>query len=104
MSKKLTVRQFFESFPTDDACLEHVMALRYGLRHVCEKCGKDTTFHRLEKRPAYACAQCGTHVYPCAGTVLQDTRTSLQMWFYAIYLFVATRHGVSGRSFRGSLA
>jgi transposase-like protein len=103
VSKKLTVRQFFERFPNDDACLEHVMALHYGLRHVCAKCGKDATFHRLEKRPAYACAQCGAHVYPCAGTILQDTRTSLQMWFYAVYLFVATRHGVSGKELQRQL-
>jgi hypothetical protein len=97
MASKLTARQFFQRFPTDDACLEHVMTVRYGLRHVCGKCGVDATFHKLANRPAYSCAQCGAHVYPCAGTVLQDTRTPMQLWFYAIYLFVATRHGVSGK-------
>lgn len=97
MASKLTVRQFFQRFPTDDACLEHVMTVRYGLRHTCDKCGVEATFHKLASRPAYSCAQCGAHVYPCAGTILQDTRTPLQLWFYAIYLFVATRHGVSGK-------
>jgi transposase len=42
-------------------------------------------------------------VYPCAGTILQDTRTSLQLWFYAVYLFVATRHGVSGKELQRTL-
>lgn len=104
MSKaKLTVREFFQRFPTEEACLEHVMNVRFGLRHVCAKCGKDASFHRLANRPAYSCSQCGDHIYPCAGTILQDTRTPLQMWFYAIYLFVVTRHGVSGKELERQL-
>ena len=55
------------------------------------------TFHKLTERRAFSCAHCGHHVYPTAGTVFQDTRTPLQVWFYAIYLFVTTRHGVSGK-------
>jgi transposase len=98
-----SVREFFERFPTEDACLGHLMTLRYGLRHVCEKCGKDATFHRLADRPAYTCAHCGANVHPCAGTVFQDTRTPLRMWFYAIYLFVVTRHGVSGKELQRQL-
>lgn len=100
---KLTVRDFFNRFPTDDACLDHVMEVRYGMRHVCEKCGTDATFHRITGRKAYACAHCGYHVYPCAGTVFEDSRTSLQLWFYAIYLFVTTRHGVSGKELQRQL-
>ena len=103
MPQKLTVRQFFQRFPDDDTCLAHVMELRFGMRHTCARCGKDATFHQLSERPAFACAQCGAHVYPCAGTVLQDTRTPLQLWFYAIYLFVATRHGVSGKELQRQL-
>lgn len=95
---KLTVREFFKRFPNDETCLEHVMSVRYGLRHDCQKCGTvDATFHRLAKRPAYSCASCGAHVYPCAGTVFQDTRTPLTVWFYVIFLFVTTRHGVSAK-------
>jgi hypothetical protein len=101
---KLTIQQFFKRFPTEDACLDHVMNVRYGMRHTCRKCGVvDASFHRLANRPAYSCAHCGAHVYPCAGTVLQDTRTSLQLWFYAIYLFVTTRHGVSGKELQRQL-
>jgi hypothetical protein len=79
------------------------MELRYGLRHPCDKCLNLSTFHRLSDRPAFSCARCGHHVYPCAGTIFQDTRTSLLMWFYAIYLFVATRHGVSGKELQRAL-
>ena len=100
----LSVREFFARFPTDEACLEHIMVVRHGLRHTCAKCGVvDATFHRLANRPAYSCAHCGAHVHPCAGTVFQDTRTPLTVWFYAIYLFVVTRHGVSGKELQRQL-
>ena len=103
MAQKFTVRDFFNRFPDDDACLAHIMEVRYGLRHSCRKCGAEATFHKLAKRKAYSCSHCGDHVYPCAGTIFEDSRTSLQVWFYAIFLFVTTRHGVSGKELQRQL-
>lgn len=100
---KFTVKDFFKRFPNDEACLEHIMNVRFGMRHVCGKCGVESTFHKLANRKAYACAHCGDNLYPCAGTIFQDSRTSLQTWFYAIYLFVTTRHGVSGKELQRAL-
>ena len=99
-----SVREFFKRFPDDDACLAHVMEVRYGIRHACEACGVvNASFHKIASRRCYSCAQCGHHVYPCAGTIFQDSRTPLQVWFYAIYLFVTTRHGVSGKELQRTL-
>src|ERR1700688_4546581 len=81
----------------------HVMEVRYGLRHVCGACGNEASFHKITGRRAFACSLCGDHVYPCAGTIFKDSRTSLQSWFYAIYLFVVTRHGVSGKELQRAL-
>ena len=97
ITRKLTVRDFFKRFPDEETCLEHVMTVRHGHRHNCGACGAvDATFHRLENRKAYACAHCGDNLYPCAGTIFEKSRTPLQLWFYAIFLFISTRHGVSG--------
>src|ERR1700730_9432492 len=98
-----SLREFFTEFPSDDACLTRIMEVRYGLRHVCGHCSKDSSFHKLTDRPAFSCAHCGAQVYPCAGTVFQDSHTSLQSWFYAIYLFIVTRHGVSGKELQRAL-
>lgn len=103
-SPEFSVREFFARFPTDDACLEHIMAVRFGgTRFVCTSCGKDSTHHKLKERRTYVCASCGHHVNPTAGTILQDTRTPLVSWFYAIYLFCTTRHGVSGKELQRQL-
>lgn len=102
-TQEFSVREFFERFPDDDACLEHVMEQRYGLKGFCPTCGVETTFHRMTERKAFAGAACGHHVYPQAGTIFQDSRTPLQTWYYAIYLFIATRHGVSGKELQRTL-
>src|SRR5581483_3904971 len=100
---RLTVGEFFARFPDEDACLSHIMEVRYGQRHKCAACGAEGTFHKLTDRRAFSCAHCGAHLYPTAGTIFQDTRTPLQVWFYAIYLFVTTRHGVSGKELQRTL-
>jgi transposase len=100
---EFSVRDFFKRFSDDEACLNHIMEVRFGMKHVCGKCGADSTFHRMTSRRAFACSHCGNHVYPTAGTVFEDTRTPLQSWFYAIYLFVTTRHGVSGKELQRQL-
>ena len=100
---KLTVKEFFARFPDEETCLNHIMEVRFGMRHVCQICGVEGTFHKLKNRRAFACAHCGDNLYPTAGTIFMDTRTPLQVWFYAIYLFVTTRHGVSGKELERTL-
>jgi transposase-like protein len=105
MAKSLTVKEFFVKFPDDDTCLLHVMDLRYGRQIVCpnQKCAKPTEFYKLAKRPAFSCKLCGFHIYPCAGTPFERTRTPLQSWFYAIYLFTTSRHGVPAKELQRQL-
>ena len=102
-SSEFSVRDFFKRFPDDEACLTHIFNVRFGKRHACRSCSIETTFHRMSKRRAWACSNCGDHLYPTAGTIFQDTRTPLQVWFYAIYLFVTTRHGVSAKELQRQL-
>jgi transposase-like protein len=77
--------------------------LRYGIKRDCPKCAQPTEFYRLTNRPAYSCKLCGHHIYPCAGTPFERTRTPLQLWFYAIYLFTTTRHGVPAKELQRQL-
>jgi transposase-like protein len=90
----ITIREFYEAFPDDDACIQHVFDSRFGQGHVCPKCAKKSNWSRMTKVRAYACQWCGHHIHPTAGTLFEDSRTPMQLWFYAIYLFTTSRHGV----------
>lgn len=102
-AKTFTIQDFFRRFPTDEACFDHLMAVRYGSEGDCPKCGKHTKWHRIRKEPAFECQWCGHHIHPMAGTPFARTRTPLQKWFYAMYLFTTTRNGVSAKELQRQL-
>lgn len=102
MSKMPTVQDFFRNFPDDDTCLEHLFKVRFGNDPACPKCGEVGKLRRLRKIPAYTC-NCGHHIHPMAGTPFESSRTSLQKWFYAMYLFTASRHGVPAKELQRQL-
>lgn len=97
MTKPLTLRQFFTLFPDDNTCLDHLMRVRYGEVITCPKCSRVSKFHRLTGELAYSCQWCAHHIHPMVGTPFEKTHTPLQNWYYAMYLFTATRHGVSAK-------
>ena len=103
MAKAPTVQEFFNKFSTDEACLEHLMMLRFGNPMYCPKCGAEGQFAKLKKLPAYACPTCGHHIHPMVGTPFERSRTSLQKWFYAMYLFTTSRHGVPAKELQRQL-
>jgi transposase-like protein len=103
MAKIFTITDFFRRFPTDEACLDHLMKTRYGMEGECPKCSKHTNWSRIRKEPAYQCQWCGHHIHPMAGTPFAKTRTPLQKWYYAMYMFTTTRNGVSAKEIQRQL-
>lgn len=97
------MREFFAQFPSDEHCLNHLFDVRFGQGFKCPKCEREAKWYRLESERAYSCQWCGNHIHPTVGTPFEDTRTPLQLWFYAIYLFTTSRHGVSGKELQRQL-
>jgi len=95
--KKYTVRDFDRDFPTDEACLDWLRDYLYPEGIFCKVCQKVTKHHRVKSRPSYSCDWCGHHEHPTAGTIFENTRTPLRLWFHAVYLMAQTRCGVSAK-------
>ena len=93
-TKPQSIAQFFKQFPTDEACLQHLFEVRFGEGFACPSCERPSKWFRIKAERAYSCQFCGHHLHPTVGTPFEQTRTPLQLWFYAIYLFTATRHSV----------
>jgi transposase len=96
---KYTFKQFQAEYPDDAACLEAMMKVQFGgTKITCPACGvADAQFHAMSARKAYACQECGHHIYPCAGTIFHKSSTKLTNWFFAMYLMTSTRHGVAAK-------
>ena len=94
---RMTFTEFMRRFPTNDACLEYLKERFYPAGTECPSCHKSSKFHRIKGRSAYSCQYCGHHVYPTAGTIFHKSTTSLQLWFWAIYLMSSTRCGLAAK-------
>jgi transposase-like protein len=95
--KSPDIGEFHKRFPDEDACLEHLMRGRFGDWLTCSKCQRQATYYRVRGRRSFECEYCGFQVYPTAGTPFERTRTPLRDWFYVIFLFCASRDGVSAK-------
>ena len=102
-AKTYSYQDFRADYPNSDACLAKIMELRYGRTQTCGECKRETKYHRIAKRRGYACQFCGAHVYPCVGTPFEKSTTPLNKWFFAMYLFTTTRHGVAARELERQL-
>ena len=103
MATTYTVFDFQRDYPDSDACLDKLMELRHGRETVCATCERQARFYRISTRRAYICQHCNSHVYPCVGTIFEGSRTPLVKWFYAIYLFASSRHGVPAKELERQL-
>lgn len=102
-TKPQTIAQFFKRFPNDEACLQHLFDVRFGQGFECPKCERESKWFRIKAERAFSCQWCGHHLHPTVGTPFEKSRTSLQMWFYAIFLFTTTRNGVAAKELERQL-
>lgn len=101
---RYTLKDLQAEYPDDSSCLELIMKQQFGgTRFVCPGCDCEASFHQMTKRRAYACQECGHHIYPCVGTIFEKSRTKLTLWFYAMYLMTSTRHGVPAKELERQL-
>src|SRR5919197_3340661 len=92
--------EFMRQYPDDAACLDRLWRDKYapdGHHAHCPKCKRERKFHRTKTRASYTCDTCGLHIHPMKGTIFEKSTTSLQLWFYAMYLIASTRCGISAR-------
>jgi transposase len=98
-----SIRDFLKQFPNDQACLAHLFETRFGQDYLCPGCQRPGKWYPMVKRRGYACQWCGHHLYPCAGTPFESSRTPLTSWFFAVYLFTTSRHGVAAKELERQL-
>lgn len=103
MPRRYTVLQFEKQFPDDKACLEYLFRARWPQGVTCARCGFATKHSPRSTQRAYACNNCGTLVFPTAGTIFHKSPTPLRLWFYAMYLMASTRCGISAKQLERTL-
>lgn len=101
--KKFTIKQFKEQYGTEDQCMEKVYTLSYSHLKYCPNCNKSFSYTRLKDRRAYQCTKCNNQIYPTKGTIFEKSSTPLTYWFYSIFLFTASKNGISAKELERQL-
>src|SRR3990167_7787197 len=81
-----TLLEFEKRFTTEEACLEYLYQIRWPNVFACPFCG-----HRKywgSSIGQYRCSNCDRRISLTAGTIFQDSRIPLQIWFQAIWQLV----------------
>jgi hypothetical protein len=88
-----TLMELEERFSTDQACRDYLFALRWPDGFVCPRCGGRQAWPT--NRGLWLCGQCRHQASVTAGTIFQDGRLSLTLWFRAMWYVTSQKNGVS---------
>lgn len=93
-AEKITFKQFQKRFSTEESCREFLYQQRFPDGFVCPKCGC-REYYPIYRRGLCQCKRCRKQTSVTAGTVMHRTHLSLVLWFWAIYLCVNDKRGIS---------
>ena len=80
-------------FATEEACRAYLARLRWPEGFRCPHCGGGKSWP--VRSVLLQCAACGCQTSVTAGTIFQDTRTPLPVWFRAMWWVTTQKNGAS---------
>jgi transposase-like protein len=88
-----TLPELERRFSTDQACRDYLFALRWPDGFVCPRCDGRQAWPM--KRGLWLCGRCRRQTSVTAGTIFQDGRLPLTLWFRAMWHVTSQKNGVS---------
>src|SRR5271167_2294947 len=87
------LKEFDVRFGSEEACREYLLQLRWPDGFRCPRCGcrESSPVRTVLLR----CRDCRHQTSVTAGTIFQDTRTSLRLWFQAMWWVTTQKNGAS---------
>lgn len=90
-----TLLEFAERFATEEACLKYLFKFRWPEGFRCLRCGSEKAW--LTKRSLFHCAHCGFQASVTTGTIFQDTKKPLRLWFWAMWHLTTQKYGTNAQ-------
>lgn len=87
------LRELEARFSTEEACRAYLFQLRWPAGFECPRCGGRKAWPASEL--LWECAGCHRQTSVTAGTIFQDSRLPLTLWFRAVWWVTSQKNGVS---------
>jgi transposase-like protein len=94
--------QLMEAFPDEQACINHLRAIRWRDGDFCPYCKSAKIYHFSDKR-TYKCGDCRQRFSIKVGTVFEDTKMPLRKWFMAIWMVTSHTKGIASTQLANDL-
>ena len=94
VAERITFTDFQKRFKTEEQCREYLFRQRFPDGFVCPSCGAKE-YYPIYRRNLSQCKKCRKQTSVTSGTVMHRTHLSLVLWFWAIYLCVNDKRGIS---------
>jgi transposase-like protein len=91
-----TFEEFLDWFSLEEDCEAYLEWIRWPDGFACPECG-GTKAWRTE-RGLWHCQGCGHQGSVTAGTVFEDSRKPLRLWFHVMWLMMAQKTGLSAKN------
>lgn len=90
-------RRFVSRFKDDESCRDYLVRMLWNGKPRCPHCGNKKNIYTYTTRPVYKCGnpECYKQFRVTTGTIFEDSKISLVLWFDAIRLMVVTKKGIS---------
>ncbi|MCP4933908.1 MAG: IS1595 family transposase [bacterium] len=92
---------FMDMFSDEAACLEYLSIMRWPDGYECQRCGGRDAWKMGSG--LYRCRDCRYAGSVISGTLFENTRKPLRLWFQAIWYVVSQKNGVSALGLQKAL-
>ncbi len=91
-----TFEEFLEWFSSEEDCANYLEWIRWPDGFVCPEC-EETKAWRTD-RGLWHCQGRGRQSSVTAGTIFEDSRKPLRLWFHVMWLMMAQKTGLSAKN------
>ncbi len=88
-----TLAELETRFSSEQACRDYLLRLRWPEGVRCSRCSESKVWSL--RAGLWQCTRCRYQISVTAGTIFQDTRTPLTIWFRAMWWVTSQKNGVS---------
>lgn len=89
-----SLTELMVAFAEPQTAIDHFTAIRWKNGQFCPHCGHDKVYS-LKRKNIYRCAQCRTNFSITVGTIFENSKLPLRIWFGAIWLLTNHPKGIA---------
>jgi len=86
-------QEFLAQFPDERSCWQYLIDIRWSEGYVCQYCGSKRYW--LTSKHKIHCSNCEKEFSITSGTIFQETKKPLLLWFHIMWWVVAQKTGAS---------